>query len=420
MIENLECRRFRNRLDAYVDGELSASEREEMRRHAQSCEDCATLLAQYEDMLRALSTLDEGIEIPAEAAQAWRSLVRDEAERDRRHSGRGWIRALSSFAAAFVVLLGLTGLYRSNFPRMATENSRGLPTTETTSYSMASPMLADTSAMDLGYANETSGAGVLPAMTAKSTVLSHDGPLSDTLQVQREDDDRKPVVLRTASRSMQSLSFDEDMASIDAIVDLYGGWFSYRALSGRTWEEGGSGRTLDANVRIPTDVMDDFLTDLSQVGATLRMTDSAEDVSATYYDTQARLEGLLTQRDRLNELVTTAADLSDLLALEDKLYQVQSEIDALEGALKDVRSRAQYSQIDIFVSEVREYTEPEFEEKTLMERIREGFRDSIDWVRSFCQDMLVAVVTFSPSLIVIIPAVLIIILVIRSIRRRRR
>ena len=52
MIENLECRRFRNRIDAFIDNELSTSEREEMLRHAQSCPECGKLLKEYQDMTK--------------------------------------------------------------------------------------------------------------------------------------------------------------------------------------------------------------------------------------------------------------------------------------------------------------------------------------------------------------------------------
>jgi len=115
VIENLECRRLRNRIDAFIDNELSTSEREEMLRHAKQCPECGKLLNEYQDMLSLMQKMDEETVIPPEAAQAWRSAVRDEAEHTRRSASRGWTRALGSVAAAFIVLLGVTGLYRSGY-----------------------------------------------------------------------------------------------------------------------------------------------------------------------------------------------------------------------------------------------------------------------------------------------------------------
>ena len=98
---------------------------------------------------------------------------------------------------------------------------------------------------------------------------------------------------------------------------------------------------------------------------------------------------------------------------------MQFEIDYLEGALRDLGSRAQYSDISVTLSEVREYTEPEYVEETLPERIKNGFFDSIDWVKGFLEDMVVATVAFSPTLVVLIPAGVIVWLIVRSVKKRR-
>lgn len=423
MVENLECRRFRNRIDGFIDNELSTSEREEMLRHARQCPECGKLLQEYQDMLGLLATMDEDIEIPPEVAQGWRSMVRDEAEHYHKKKGNGWIRALGSFAAAFVVLLGVTGLYRSGFNPVAANRTASTDgyvvydSCEEYGADTANGFMLTTAQEDAYYEEAATVQG-----RRSATVIESDGAVTGATGQESGAEDaqtRTPVVIRSATRSMQSMSFDEDSAAIDMLVHDYEGWFGYRALSGKAWEEGGSGRTLDLSIRVPTETMDDFLTDLKQIGSTTRMTDSSEDVSSSYYDSQSRLSALRAQHERLTDLITDAADLADLISLEDKLYEVQSEIDALEGSLRDTESRAQYSEISVYLTEVREYSEPENIEKTLVERIREGFRDSIGWVKNFLQDMLVAVVTFSPALVVVIPAILIVHFVVRSIRRRR-
>lgn len=420
MIENLECRRFRNRIDAFIDNELSTSEREEMLRHAQQCPECGKLLREYQDILSLMQKMDEETVIPPEAAQAWRSAVRDEAEHTRRSASRGWMRALGTVAAAFVVLLGVTGLYRSGYaPSLIHQKNDGtyFTVSETGYYADAA-----NGAIMLGAAVEDAAVEetMTVANTARTIVESDGAAETGIAQKTSTAQERKPVIIRSATRSMQSTAFDEDSASVDMLVRDYEGWFAYRALSGKAYDEGGTGRTLDLSIRIPTETMDDFLTDLKQIGATIRMTDSSEDVSSRYYDTETRLQALRSQHERLTELITDAADLADLISLEDKLYEVQSEIDSLEGSLRDMSSRAQYSDITVSLSEVREYSEPEYIEETLPERIKNGFRDSIEWVKGFLQDMIVAAVAFSPALLVIVPAALIIWLIVRSVRRRRR
>lgn len=409
MIENLECRRFRNRIDAFIDNELSTSEREEMLRHAQSCPECGKLLKEYQDMISFMQKIDEETVIPAEAAQAWRSTVRDEAEHTRRSANRGWLRALGTVAAAFVVLIGVTGLYRSGYNPASYKNAGY----DGGNYIITEDRYAEESGIMLTAAN---------ASAPRTAMIEADGAVAgsgEAIQKTSDTAERKPVIIRSATRSMQSTSFDEDSAAIDTLVRDYEGWFGYRSLSGKAYAEGGGGRTLELSIRVPTETMDDFLTDLKQIGSTVRMTDSSEDVSSEYYDTQTRLDALYAQHARLTELIAGAEDLEDLITLEDKLYDVQFEIDYLEGALRDLGSRAQYSDISVTLSEVHEYTEPEYVEGTLPERIKSGFFDSIDWVKGFLEDMLVAAAAFSPTLVVLIPAGVIVWLVVRSVKKRR-
>lgn len=426
MIENLECRRFRNRIDAFVDNELSSSEKEEMLRHAEQCPECGKLLKEYRDMLDTLRIMDEDIQIPTEAAQAWRSAVRDEAEHTRRIASRGWIRALSTVAAVFVVLLGVTSLYRRGYH----PNAAGNVTTgaaydyhyDTDTMEMEADALYATSPASETYDYGSGSRSVTEEGQSRSMVLESDGVVTAAGAgiAQESSAEVKPIILRSATRRMETVSFDEDSASIDVLVSDYQGWFASRSLYGKPFGEGGSGRTLDLSIRIPTETMDDFLLDLKQIGTTVRITDLSEDVSLQYYDYETRLNALRAQHERLMELITDAADLSDLIDLEEKLYDVQAQIDFIEGTLRDLDSRVQYAEISVTLEEVREYTEPDVSEQTLVQRIHDGFYSSIRWIKQFLQDMLVAIATFSPSLVVIVPAIVILWLIIRALRKRHK
>ena len=420
MVENLECRRFRNRIDAYLDNELSASEREEMQRHAGTCPECGQLLKEYEDMRAMLADLDRDMDIPPEAAQAWRSSVRDECERRRASSRFGWTKAVVSVAAAVAVLVGATVVFRNGMERPASYKSA-----RNTSYMAGSASYDDydlefEAPLAMAATSMDAGGGANATASARKTILESDGPVDPSAVSDSATAMRKPVILRSASRTVQSTEFESAVERLEALVNGSSAWFEYRSVSGSTFADGGLGRTLSATVRVPSEGLDAFLASLTDVGAVTAATDRAEDVSDRYYDTQTRLSTLRAEYERLTDLVTDAADLSDLLLLEDKMYDVQYQIDAIEGELSGLDSRANYSSVSITLDEVREYVEPVVVDPTLGERIAKGFADSIAWVRDFLQDMLVAVVAFSPALVVIIPAVLIIWLVVRSIRRKHR
>lgn len=108
----MNCETFASLLSRLWDGELSPGEEEALRLHAASCPRCAQLLAVWEDARDALAHLDDGVQPPETFSQGWRDAVRREAFRAKRMRRRPFLRAVSGLAAALVLLVGSTALWR--------------------------------------------------------------------------------------------------------------------------------------------------------------------------------------------------------------------------------------------------------------------------------------------------------------------
>jgi len=75
---------------------------------------------------------------------------------------------------------------------------------------------------------------------------------------------------------------------------------------------------------------------------------SAEDLTRSILDTDARLNALRTLRSRLQKLLETKnADLKDLLALEREISRVQGQLESTTSQLKVLRKRVSMSVVDI-------------------------------------------------------------------------
>ena len=108
----MNCETFASLLSRLWDGELSPGEEEALRLHAASCPRCAQLLAVWEDARDALAHLDDGVQPPEAFSQGWRDAVRREAFRAKRMRRRPFLRAVAGLAAALVLLVGSTALWR--------------------------------------------------------------------------------------------------------------------------------------------------------------------------------------------------------------------------------------------------------------------------------------------------------------------
>ena len=117
----MRCEDFLLKIDAYIDGELTNDELNELRMHAGSCENCRAELEKAELLRDTLSGIDEDIVVPLEAQAAWRRAVRAEA---RQGNVRKWSRGLYVVAAALVLVLGCTFMFNNDF--FADKRVRGL------------------------------------------------------------------------------------------------------------------------------------------------------------------------------------------------------------------------------------------------------------------------------------------------------
>jgi hypothetical protein len=80
---------------------------------------------------------------------------------------------------------------------------------------------------------------------------------------------------------------------------------------------------------------------------------STQDVTEQVVDLQARLENLRAERERLRELYQRANDTEDVLAVERRLSEVQTEIERTEARLQSLERRVAYSTITVEMREPR-------------------------------------------------------------------
>ncbi len=101
------------------------------------------------------------------------------------------------------------------------------------------------------------------------------------------------------------------------------------------------------SIRIPSSILNTTLDGISQFGVELSRQITSEDITESYIDTDARLKNAIALRDRLRKLLDRAMNVQDILSIEREMTRVQAEIDSMEGILKSLKSRVDYSLISV-------------------------------------------------------------------------
>ncbi len=115
----MKCSEFKERLDAYIDGELDENACKEMQNHADSCENCNQQLFSAEALKNTLSHLDDNFSVPLETQAAWRRAVRSEI---RKKKALRLYKIAGTVAAAVVLAICLPLMLNSN-PQIADDKT---------------------------------------------------------------------------------------------------------------------------------------------------------------------------------------------------------------------------------------------------------------------------------------------------------
>ena len=414
MNEQENCRWFDSNLNQYLDGELDRETRDRMNEHAKACLECGQKLETMTRLLTMCAEMDEGLTIPLEAQAAWRKAVRGEVEGHRKARRVGaWTRGLGWIAAALTLLTVSTAMLRQGVTAPPAQYTEMLAKAPDSAKNQSQAKYG--AVMD----DRTADSGTI-SLTADGTVEGAGIP-SDQQVIQNSGSERTQVVLRSASYSMETTAYDTDSQNVDNLVTEYEGYYEADSQNGQPIKPGESvGRQRDMTIRVPSAQLDEFLTSMDVIGSVIYKSKNAEDVSSQYYDASARLNALKTQRDQINKLMESATDLTAVVELQDKFYDLQAEIDSLEGRIRGWDSRADYSEVTVHLSEVPVRNQVQPVGDSLMERIRTGFFDSVNWLSGFLQDMAVMLAAAAPVLVILIPVVILIIVIVRVVRARRR
>jgi ABC-type multidrug transport system fused ATPase/permease subunit len=143
--------------------------------------------------------------------------------------------------------------------------------------------------------------------------------------------------------------------------------------------------------------------------------ESVQDVSNDYVDTTSRLKNLRTEQDRLLALLSQAKSLSDTLAIEQRLTDVEGQIEQIEAHLNALNGQTTFYMVTITLTPV--YT-PAPDSPSAPWNPGQTFHDALTAALGFGQGLVSVLIWLATFAIYIIPVVVIFLLV-RRWRRAR-
>lgn len=248
-----------------------------------------------------------------------------------------------------------------------------------------------------------------PAETADTGITSGNG-----LEAQVENG-RK--LIRTVSLSLQTKEFDSVLNNLKTKTTELGGYVENSSISGNSYSYTTT-RYASYTIRIPADKLNEFVDIVGELGNVTQENESVEDVTLQYVDVESHKKALETEQARLMELLSTAENMEDLLAIESKLSDIRYEIESYESQLRLLDNQIDYGTVHVEIFEVERMTDAG--EKGFFEEIKNRFGDNLYKVGRGFRNLIIGILGALPILIVCVAVIAVIVIVVRKVIKKRK
>ena len=231
-------------------------------------------------------------------------------------------------------------------------------------------------------------------------------------------------IIYSANVQVETTDFDGSMAKLDELIDQYGGWVESSSVNGSNYADRSRGnvsrRSANYVLRFPSDRFNELMGSLSTLGNVPYTHVYTENVTAQYYDVQARLTAYEAQEQRLLEMMELAETLEDIIILEDRLTEVRYQIERLQTSLNNWDRQVSYSTVYLDLSEVQEYTPEPQVQPSFGEKLLGALKDGLHSLGGFFEDLLFGLTEALPALLLILALALIPFLLLRKAWKKRK
>ena len=191
-----------------------------------------------------------------------------------------------------------------------------------------------------GTSNAAQGSAAAPPVTTPTAPTLPGGAVGQSAKIEQTGTLGLAVGRGRLARTMTQLT---------ALAGAYGGFVA----NSQTQSGAGAGGAPYGSVtlQVPVASFSAALRQAQALGRTSGLTTKATDVTGQYVDLQSRITALQDSRQQYLTILAKATTVGDVLAVQEQLDGIQSQIEQLQGQLQVLSSETSYSTLTVTVNE---------------------------------------------------------------------
>lgn len=236
---------------------------------------------------------------------------------------------------------------------------------------------------------------------------------------------KKEMLVYTCDMSVDVLDFDTAVSKFKESLDSYGGF-----VENENYNDGGSSsrwyseddekwQTYSATVRVPSSDYEAFCSAAAELGDLRSKNASVQNVSSEYYDLYTTLEIYEAKEERYITLLADITDDEYAISVEKELTELQIEIAKIKTRMNDISTDVAYSFVNISINEVKEYTPEPIQKNTFGQRLKNTISSTASNFVKFLEVLLFIIIALLPYIVLIGIIVFVIILIRKSVKKKR-
>ena len=194
-------------------------------------------------------------------------------------------------------------------------------------------------------------------------------------------------MIRTAELQLETTEFETAVEGLNALTEQMGGYFENSSVGTR----GGNYRWSEFVVRVPAEHYNAFLSQAGELCHETWRNSRQEDISEVYYDTAGRLKTQQIKLERLQELLSRAELMEDIITIENAISETEQRIEELSVTLQHYDARVDYATVYIYLNEVYKLSNVEEVPENFGSRLADAFSRGWDNFLDNTEDLLVSI-----------------------------
>ena len=154
-------------------------------------------------------------------------------------------------------------------------------------------------------------------------------------------------IIKTADLTLEVSNVASAAAAVEAVGTSAGGYVSTTNI-GTDYTGQPYGTVV---LRLPAAQFDSVLSSVQAIGKVTTISTQGQDVTAEYVDVQAQITAYQNQIAQYNLIMKNATKVEDVLAIQQQIDTVQTNLDRVTGQMKYLNSQIDYATITVTLQE---------------------------------------------------------------------